>query len=49
MRFSAGETATRTGSYRVFDKTGKCVNTVSVKKGQTLPPTQQSGWYYEIE
>ncbi|MEG1528694.1 MAG: hypothetical protein RR248_06095 [Clostridia bacterium] len=48
MRLNPGDTAPQSGSYRVCDRNGKMVNTVTIKRGQTLPPTQTSGWYYEM-
>ncbi|MDD3831199.1 MAG: hypothetical protein PHW00_00830 [Clostridia bacterium] len=49
MKLNSGDTAPQTGTYRVCDKSGKVMNTAQVRKGQTLPPTQASGWYYEID
>ncbi len=49
MRLNSGDTAPKSGSYKVIGKNGEVVNTVQMEKGDTLPPTQQSGWHYEIE
>ena len=49
MRMNPGETAQKSGSYRVVDEKGNVQNTVSVQKGQTLPPTQSSKYHYEID
>ena len=49
MRLNAGDTAPKSGQYRVVDEKGRTVNTANVKRGQTLPPTQASGWSYEID
>lgn len=49
MKFNPGETAPKTGTYNVVDSNGKVMNTAEVKKGQTLPPTQNSKWHYEID
>lgn len=49
MRFNAGDTAPKSGQYKIVDESGKTVNKASVKQGQTLPPTQKSGWHYEID
>lgn len=49
MRFNPGDTAPKSGSYKVVDDTGRVVNHTEVSQGQSLPPTQQSGWHYEID
>lgn len=41
MKFNPGETAPKTGTYNVVDSNGKVMNTAEVKKGQTLPHTEQ--------
>lgn len=49
MKFQSGETAPKSGEYRVVDSNGKLVNKVSMQKGQTLPPTQSSKHHFEID
>jgi len=49
MKFNPGDTAPKTGVYRVVDKNGKVQNTARVSQGQTLPPTQSSEHHYEID
>jgi hypothetical protein len=48
-RFNSGETAPKSGSYKVVDSKGKTINTVNVQKGQTLPPTQSKDSHFEID
>lgn len=49
MKFNPGDTAPKTGVYRVVDGNGRTQNTARVSEGQTLPPTQSSDYHYEIE
>lgn len=49
MKLNSGETAPKTGSYKVIDQSGNVVNTVYVKEGETLPPTQSSENHFEID
>lgn len=49
MRLDCGDICPKTGAYKVIDGQGKVVNTVYVGKGETMPPTQYSGCYYELE
>lgn len=49
MRLNSGDTAPKSGSYKVIDSQGKTLNTVYVNEGETMPPTQISDCHYEIE
>lgn len=49
MKLNSGDTAPKTGVYRVVDRNGRVQNTARVSEGQTLPPTQSSDYYYEID
>jgi len=49
QKFSSGETAPKSGTYNVVDKSGKKVSSASVKKGDTLPPTQSKSNHFEID
>lgn len=47
MKHRPGETASKTGSYKMVDENGKTINTVDIKKGETFPPCPKSGCHYE--
>ena len=47
-RLNPGDLAPKTGSYAVCDKNGRHMASVSVEKGEHLPPTQSSEYYYEF-
>lgn len=49
IKLKSGETAPKSGSYKVVDGSGKELYTVNVEKGETMPPTQSSGNHFEIE
>lgn len=49
MKLNSGDTAPKSGEYKVVDQNGKVMQTVSMREGQTLPPTQSSKWYFEID
>ena len=49
MKLNPGQTAPKSGSYKVIDDSGKVVNTIKVKKGDTMPPTQSSRNHFEID
>lgn len=49
IKLNSGETAPKSGTYRVVDRSGKVVNTVSVQKGETMPPTQSKQNHFEID
>jgi hypothetical protein len=49
MKYNSGETAPKTGSYKVFGPDGNVIGNVYLNKGETLPPTQVSGCHYEID
>lgn len=44
-----GQTAPKSGSYKVVDNNGTTVNTINVQKGETMPPTQSSQNHFEID
>lgn len=48
-KFNPGDVAPRTGCYRVTDARGKTLDKISVNKGDRLPPTQSSDYYYEFD
>lgn len=48
-KFNSGETAPKSGTYNIVDKSGKKVNSAKVKKGDTLPPTQSKNHHFEID
>jgi len=49
QKLNPGDIAPKSGSYKVLDSNGKKMNTVEVKKGNRLPPTQSSEYHYEFE
>ncbi len=48
QKLNPGDTAPQTGCYNVVDKNGKVLDTITVKKGNRMPPTQSSDYYYEF-
>lgn len=49
MKFNCGETAPKTGSYKVIGSDGRVIGNVYLNEGETMPPTQSSGCHYEID
>lgn len=49
IKLSSGETAPKTGEYNVISSNGRCVGTVHVSEGDSMPPTQSSSNHFEIE
>ncbi len=49
QKFNPGDIAPRTGYYNVVDENGNVIDTVSVQKGNRLPPTQSSDYWYEFK
>lgn len=47
MRLNPGDICPRSGAYKVVDEDGKQQNVVHIQEGETMPPTQESGWHYE--
>ncbi len=47
MRYNCGETAPKTGSYKVVNENGREVNRVYLNEGDTFPPTSCSECHYE--
>ncbi len=48
-KLNPGDIAPKTGHYKVVDKKGRTLDTISVKQGDRLPPTQSKDYYYEID
>ena len=46
MQYKPGETCQKTGTYEMYDKQGKKINQVDLEKGESFPPTPNSGDYY---
>ncbi|MBQ1269938.1 MAG: YjzC family protein [Clostridia bacterium] len=46
MKYRSGETAPKTGNYKVLNKEGREVNSVYLNEGDTFPPTSCSNCYY---
>lgn len=49
VKLKPGETAPKSGTYKVVNKQGKTEYTVKMEKGETMPPTQSSGKHFEID
>jgi len=49
IKLRPGETAPKSGTYKVVNKQGKTEYTVKMEKGETMPPTQSSGKHFEID
>lgn len=48
MILNCGDICPKSGSYKVIDGKGNVVNSVWVKEGQTMPPTEYSDCHYEF-
>ncbi len=48
-QLQAGEVAPKNGDYKIVGARGAVIGTVTMKKGDKLPPTRSSGQHYEIE
>lgn len=49
-KFRPGEDVPETGDYRTYDRNGKkSKGQTYLEKGETFPPTQHEGSYYEKE
>lgn len=48
-KLNPGDVAPVTGKYCVMDKNGKCLDTITCDKGNRLPPTQSSEYWYELQ
>lgn len=48
-KLNPGDLAPQSGNYAVCDARGHRMATVRVQKGEHLPPTQSSEYYYEYE
>lgn len=48
-RLNPGDLAPSTGNYAVCDANGRRMASVSVRRGEHLPPTQSSEYFYEYE
>lgn len=49
IKLKPGETAPKSGEYKVVNKKGKVEYSVRMEKGETMPPTQTSGNHFEID
>lgn len=49
QKLNPGDIAPQTGYYNVVDSKGKVLDTITVQKGNRLPPTQSSEYYYEFK
>ena len=49
MKFKPGETCPKDCQCSMYDKSGRKINQVELKKGDTFPPTPNSGDYYEVQ
>ena len=49
MRLNSGDTCPKTGAYKVINGHGKVINWVWVNKGEAMPTTQNSDYFYESE
>ena len=47
MKMHSGDNAPHSGTYKVLGPNGEEMGRVYMNEGETLPPTQQSGCYYE--
>lgn len=48
-RLNPGDNAPKSGTYAIVNGKGKKIGTVRVQKGNRMPPTQSSDYYYEME
>lgn len=48
MKLNSGDTAPKTGTYKVVGSKGEVISSVKVNKGDKLPPTQSSSHHFEI-
>ena len=48
-KLNPGDIAPISGRYKIVDEKGNCLDVISCDKGNRLPPTQSSDYYYEIE
>ena len=49
MKLEPGQYAPRTATYDVVDASGKICGSVSVEKGQKMPPTHDASHHYELK
>ncbi|MBQ2717684.1 MAG: hypothetical protein IJF75_03700 [Clostridia bacterium] len=47
-KLNPGDVAPQSGRYNVLDSQGQVLDTIQVDKGNRLPPTQSSEYYYEL-
>lgn len=45
---NVGDSAPVTGIYNVIDSYGRIVNTISMEKGYSFPPTSDESYRYEL-
>ena len=48
-KLNPGDNAPKSGTYAILNSKGKKIGTVQVQKGNRMPPTQSSEYYYEFE
>ena len=48
-KLNPGDNAPRTGTYSILDAKGKKIGSVEVQRGNRMPPTQSSEYYYQFE
>ena len=48
-KLNPGDNAPKSGTYKILDGNGKKIGVVEVQKGNRMPPTQSSEYYYEFE
>lgn len=49
QKLNPGDIAPKTGYYNVVNANGEVLDTISVEKGNRMPPTQSSEYYYEFK
>ncbi|MFA5449483.1 MAG: YjzC family protein [Clostridia bacterium] len=49
MKLKSGEIAPKSGTYKEVAANGRVVNTIDVKKGNRLPPTQKAQSHFTID
>jgi hypothetical protein len=49
MKLVSGQECPKSGNYNVVDGSGNVVNSVRMKRGNRMPPTQGSNNHFELE
>ena len=47
-KLTSGKIAPKTGEYNIVSEKGKVLGTVSVKKGNRMPPTRHANSHFEF-